>query len=361
MVHWTWFLVVLANLRQRALIIASTMVLSAGVFFAATLLLPSVSIIVHALLPLASVVCSIFSHRCLVKDSSSCLIEGKDAVSPNDMMVLKVSKKALTMTWFSGAALGFCGYATTSNYTVGHVDMVLSALLLAAGILALLVVRHNKGSYPTNRLLWLYVPIAVFCLVPLCVMGEAGRMICSCILIAAFTVYDFADLDMLVMDMPHVAPHIIKVMTRGRLGNVMGLAIGWSMAACTSIWSINVPRAFEYACLGLVLVLVAASTYMFRDAVDHGAPTIVERSDTDLYDEQCTIFAKRYDLTKRQIEVLRLLGRGRTASVIQEKLFISESTAKSHIYNIYQKVGIHTQQELMELLDGEEANDHNET
>ena len=41
---------------------------------------------------------------------------------------------------------------------------------------------------------------------------------------------------------------------------------------------------------------------------------------------------------------------------IQDKLFISESTAKTHIYNIYQKVGIHTQRELMELLDAVNPN-----
>ena len=44
-------------------------------------------------------------------------------------------------------------------------------------------------------------------------------------------------------------------------------------------------------------------------------------------------------LTDREHEVLLLLAEGLGAAAIGEKLYLSESTAKSHIARIYQKLG----------------------
>ena len=44
-------------------------------------------------------------------------------------------------------------------------------------------------------------------------------------------------------------------------------------------------------------------------------------------------------LSPREQEVLNLLADGRGVSVIAHQLFISESTAKSHISKIYEKLG----------------------
>jgi DNA-binding CsgD family transcriptional regulator len=58
-----------------------------------------------------------------------------------------------------------------------------------------------------------------------------------------------------------------------------------------------------------------------------------------------------FDLTVREADVLTLLARGRTASYIGKELYISTHTARSHIYHIYQKIGINSQQELISYID----------
>lgn len=350
MVYWVWFLVALGKMTKHSIIIASTMVVSSAVFFSATLLLPAVSVAVHALLPVLSVLCSMFSHRRLAVTTEGIAIKKTMPSVASDSANAKLSKRTLTMTWFSGVALGFCGHTVTTSFYAVWADMLLSALFVVASLVMLFIVRRC-GGYRYGDLLWLYVPIATFCLIPMCLVGGMGRAFFACVLVAALTAYSFADLDVLVKDMASAAPHITKVMAFGRIGNVAGLAVGWLVAGFAYGMESVVSDAFTVACLGLVLVLVAASTYVFRGSGFLASPTVIEKTADDRYERQCVLFAERYGLTERQLDVLRLLGRGRTATTIQDKLFISESTAKTHIYNIYQKVGIHTQRELMDLLD----------
>ncbi|MDE8704019.1 helix-turn-helix transcriptional regulator [Adlercreutzia equolifaciens] len=61
--------------------------------------------------------------------------------------------------------------------------------------------------------------------------------------------------------------------------------------------------------------------------------------------------AQRFGLTAREVDVLQLLARGRTASVIQERLVLSHNTVKSHLRHIYSKLGVHSQQQLIDLVD----------
>lgn len=73
----------------------------------------------------------------------------------------------------------------------------------------------------------------------------------------------------------------------------------------------------------------------------------------DRYDIVCGRLARRFMLSPRQAEVFNLLARGRNASYIEDKLCISLSTAKSHISGVYRKLGVHTQQELLALVQNE--------
>lgn len=66
-------------------------------------------------------------------------------------------------------------------------------------------------------------------------------------------------------------------------------------------------------------------------------------------DQQCARLAQEYALTEREGEVFRLLARGRNVPFIEEELIISRNTIKTHIKHIYQKMDLHSQQELIDL------------
>lgn len=60
---------------------------------------------------------------------------------------------------------------------------------------------------------------------------------------------------------------------------------------------------------------------------------------------------QEFTLTRREADVLSLLVHGRTAEPIAKTLGISPATAKTHIRNVYTKLNVHTQQEVIDLLE----------
>lgn len=69
---------------------------------------------------------------------------------------------------------------------------------------------------------------------------------------------------------------------------------------------------------------------------------------------KCEAVADTFMLSRRETEVLFYLARGFKSTYIQEKLFISEGTAKTHIRHIYRKVDVHNQSDLMKLVNSVE-------
>jgi DNA-binding NarL/FixJ family response regulator len=56
-----------------------------------------------------------------------------------------------------------------------------------------------------------------------------------------------------------------------------------------------------------------------------------------------------FDLTKREIDILEQLTKGLSPAQIGETLFISLSTVRKHIENIYDKLYVHTKLEAIRL------------
>jgi DNA-binding CsgD family transcriptional regulator len=66
---------------------------------------------------------------------------------------------------------------------------------------------------------------------------------------------------------------------------------------------------------------------------------------------RCEKVANTYLLSNREVDVFYLLAKGRNAAYIAHKLYIAEGTVNTHTWRIYKKLNIHSQQELMELVD----------
>lgn len=66
---------------------------------------------------------------------------------------------------------------------------------------------------------------------------------------------------------------------------------------------------------------------------------------------RCAKVAEAYKLSPRETEIFGYLGRGHGIVFIAETLVISESTVRTHVKNIYKKIGISSREELLQLVD----------
>jgi DNA-binding CsgD family transcriptional regulator len=51
--------------------------------------------------------------------------------------------------------------------------------------------------------------------------------------------------------------------------------------------------------------------------------------------------------------VLLFLGRGYSPAYVAKKMFLSDSTVRSHIKSIYKKLDIHSREDLLQLIENE--------
>jgi DNA-binding CsgD family transcriptional regulator len=59
---------------------------------------------------------------------------------------------------------------------------------------------------------------------------------------------------------------------------------------------------------------------------------------------------KKYNITKREMEIIELICRGKTNREIADQLFISVETVKDHNYKIFQKTGVKNRIQLVNLV-----------
>jgi DNA-binding CsgD family transcriptional regulator len=67
----------------------------------------------------------------------------------------------------------------------------------------------------------------------------------------------------------------------------------------------------------------------------------------------CENISRRCGLTQREIEVLLLISQGHSLKKVAESLFISVSTAQSHVKRLYRKTERHSRQEIIDLVNSE--------
>lgn len=113
-----------------------------------------------------------------------------------------------------------------------------------------------------------------------------------------------------------------------------------------------------YGTSGAQGTLVAASMYgvlivvlvLLRRA-QRGKAAASRRSDgSRTIEEICAGIARDHGLSPREAEVFALLAQGRSRTFIQNELFLSDGTVKTHIRHIYQKLDVHDKQELISLM-----------
>lgn len=72
-------------------------------------------------------------------------------------------------------------------------------------------------------------------------------------------------------------------------------------------------------------------------------------TDTDNFQKHLADFSQKFSLTRREMEITQCVLTGKDTEEICSTLFISDSTLRKHLYNIYQKTKVNSRPKLVKL------------
>ncbi len=138
------------------------------------------------------------------------------------------------------------------------------------------------------------------------------------------------------------------------IGGLLGRAAN-SMVPTSTGTSIIVTCLIVVGYISYTLVYLSYKHFTFSATIEHleASPLVSSSSDAknEPMDAAITTITSEYNLTPREIEVFKLLARGRSGTYIQHELVVSYNTVKTHVAHIYNKLGIHNHQQLINFVE----------
>ena len=139
------------------------------------------------------------------------------------------------------------------------------------------------------------------------------------------------------------------------LGNIAGVEVAhagvqpWSVAIVL-MCLLSAAMAFAPSAMVGKVVEGSAADSALR-GVPHGGEDVEESRRRALVSK----IAQEGCLSARETEILDFLSKGRSQPYIRDTLVLSKNTVATHVKHIYQKLGVHSKQELLDLFDAERA------
>jgi DNA-binding CsgD family transcriptional regulator len=258
--------------------------------------------------------------------------------------------------------------------------------VIAASIGATMITKVNMGTGIGQRIA---LPVSVFCLLLVPLVDDTGRLLCFCAINAVLAHSSVIAWSHTTVENSEFKLHPIKRHASHQIPSWLGFAGGVIIGLVLTRWYPSVGGNEWYIAIVFIISLAVLAF-----ALSLGDDSMIERMLTDLLDnayatdkngiepgttataapeglppapppgvsalsgtagptleERCSVICESYGLSAREAEVFVLLAQGRSVKRLQEKLFITEATVKSHIYHIYRKMGISNRQGLLDLVE----------
>lgn len=251
------------------------------------------------------------------------------------------------------------------SYLVG--PFVEAPCCVVVGLALAIAFQRLKDIQPIYRV-YRIVPLVLGLGLVSLLFGYPLPTTIACFLImTAYLAFEILALNDLCNEVKLRGISAIKVFGGARAMITLGMLAGWILGSLSqSISTMISPYLFAVA-IGVPLIIVASTlvftekeVFAVRSATDERqniedmatipSSSVIQEADT-LQDQIIGSFGEKWALSNRELEVLPLLLSGKTATYISEKLFIAPGTTKTHIYNIYRKMDIHSKMEMFDMFE----------
>ncbi|NTW28516.1 MAG: LuxR family transcriptional regulator [Coriobacteriia bacterium] len=252
-------------------------------------------------------------------------------------------------------AINFIRSSLPMSVSDTGVFSVVTLLVMIVFVLNTILERLSKSS-----IIHYSVMVLVTAVVFLNVFHLITTNVISILSISAFFIYVALLYNTISDYVAHNLYNGVRVISACLTANCIGLVLGGQIA----IYFAGQQRVIAVVSILISYGIVVAGTAYFsriagsrrHTALDEHAivnaavSTHIAGDDTHILDiirSRCEEFTNTYGLTKREREVMYRLSLGKTLHTISEELHLSVNTVKSHQLHIYQKLKIHTREQLL--------------
>lgn len=333
--------------RGRAVVVPASVVVAYAASAAVALMAPDVVCLATSLLATACSVPFVFKPAAQVLDvvASSEPTAITSVASPSSSLPL--SQLLFVFLLLLQLTFGYAAYSIEGSLTSPW------GIASAAAFLVLACAMGGRGFLDVMfRIQMLFVVAALLCvgIVPWLPDGTAAGLAAAAN--CGYLVFSILVLSSISARNKAAA---LTVFAWGSSLSEVGICIGANLAYAASAHG-----ATDLVSSLIVVLIVACILFVARKLdIDQtieniSVPKFDEASLPIDVDEfiagRNAVVAREFGLTPREEEIVGMLARGRNGVRIQETLVISRNTYKTHIRHIYEKMGVHDQQEVIDLV-----------
>lgn len=357
MLIWGYDMSTKVSYRQGVVNVAASSMFSGAFFFLTAFLQREAASVMTMVVPFAMLVTWIICMRQRRGEEPREVDAGQIAHPAALNNVRLVLGKATTVFIFSyGFIMGIAGSIGTQLDLSRYAFIYVGLSTLAAGVVMCVVLRSNILAVSRKTFLW-FLPFAVACLFLMSVVDDVGKVV---LLFAIFFVVNSYN----VINTAYLGENQDKgtysqtydlFSSESRSADMIGSAIGWGLGVFVQfvVDGALVPYCYFLIAVTLVGVTIASFFRMEDENAQEPDRKAAIGSVLEEWEEVCANLSERYRFSSRESEIFLLLSRGRDRQYIHGLLYIAPSTVRTHTYNIYQKMGIHNQQELIDVVEAE--------
>lgn len=348
--------------RQKLARCLALSLLIASIFYiAATWLEATVGVIFVMCMPIVSCVCSYLSKVNMDKMRRK---KKENAIKRQEEQCFVGSFKTYAREVFNFAPTDLI-YATSfgcvsciallfasKNSTI---SVIAFAIFIASVVATLLAFPLNK-DFDAGRLRKVLLPLIAVSILPFPYLNNFLRIPFLAIAIFVFVFFDAITWGDLADEVRDRNVHRIGYSATLTFVNFFGVAIGWSAGYAMIKLMPFYPIETMFGIVSIVFVTALIVDLVFDSKMntmggDVVSPIVDENDNQNKEEEAIEIIAKEYKLSKREHVIAEMLARGRNYKYIENKLVISGHTVKTHVYHIYKKLDIHSQQDLLDMVE----------
>ena len=306
----------------------------------------------------------VISAACLWRiDGASCAGAGADTPCPEPTPVAAQKSEAvrppllvlgfimvfsIPLNFLQTRGIGFSGAEA------GYVGPFILALVLLACACAAELACSRKG--------WSVLPLAMVLLLSLALLGSPGSYeegwVASGVTLAGYFLFlsvTYLQLGRCVDESSGNA-NPVCIFSAGMLANAIGLLLGTVLGYFAQSVSVGVANVvtlvivYGLFVLGMALLPHRMKQLLLNQKAEERNVLPKNQyvaSMVQSINEQCARVAGCFGLTGREGVVLGYLVRGWSLQMIAEEENLARSTIKTHVTHIYQKLGVHTREELV--------------